>query len=613
MKAKSAMSGKTLILAHRKELVEQAARHCTLTYPTKSIEIEMGNLHASGNADITVASIASITSKDRLTKFDPISFKLVLVDEAHHIVARSYLKTLEHFNLHQRNHASPVLVGVSATLTRADGLGLSKALDHIVFHRDFTEMIRDKRLCDLVFTTVQSPADISEVKVQGRFADFITAELSRAVNTPEVNAITVATWQVKAQRKRHSTLIFCVDVAHVLGIVNSFRARGIDARYVTGTTKQTDRFEILEAFKNQEFPVLVNCGVFTEGTDIPNIDCIILARPTRSRNLLIQMIGRGMRLHPDKKDCHVIDMVSNLETGIVTTPTLFGLDPDIILNETGIQEIENHDAEEWKERFSELQRKKGRFSGVSGLEMTDYDSVFDLLKDPVGERPIRALSQLAWVSVGDDRYILGGPDGTYVRLEKSTSHINILISKFNSKKSTIWQNGESSAIDSSFFQHIKKEIFPLANSQNGPTSDGYYTLWIIRSLSSFGGRGFAKPRLVLLHEHFDAAVRAADLYAGTIFPRSFVSLWAKWRNAKPTPGQLGMLKKTKSDSSHLESSSITKGAAADMITKLMHGGRRRYVEHKKARWRTEKMREKLRAHYEEQNRISEVKVGPLGA
>ena len=82
-------ASRTLILVHRRELVEQAARHCTDAYPSKSIDIEMGNSHATGTADITIASVRSITSGDRIMKFDPKRFKLILVDEAHHIVASS--------------------------------------------------------------------------------------------------------------------------------------------------------------------------------------------------------------------------------------------------------------------------------------------------------------------------------------------------------------------------------------------------------------------------------------------------------------------------------------------------------------------------------------------
>jgi len=94
----------------------------------------------------------------------------------------------------------------------------------------------------------------------------------------------------------------------------------------------------LNSFRRGEFKVLVNCGVFTEGTDIPNIDCVLLARPTKSKNLLVQMIGRGMRLHPGKTDCYVLDMMGNVERGIVTVPTLMGLDPDEVLEDETMED-----------------------------------------------------------------------------------------------------------------------------------------------------------------------------------------------------------------------------------------------------------------------------------
>ena len=115
--------------------MEQAARHCTDAYPTKRIEVEMGNIHASGVADITIASVMSITSGDRISKFKPEHFKLVLVDEAHHIVASGYMKTLRYFGLLEPTEKSPALVGVSATLSRFDGVKLGAAIDHIVYHK----------------------------------------------------------------------------------------------------------------------------------------------------------------------------------------------------------------------------------------------------------------------------------------------------------------------------------------------------------------------------------------------------------------------------------------------------------------------------------------------
>ena len=187
--------------------------------------------------------------------------------------------------------------------------------------RDYVDMIGEKWLSDVVFTTVQSKADVSGVK-RGPAGDFQVGDLSRAVNTLETNEITVSAWMSRAV-DRKSTLVFCVDLAHVADLTAAFRRRGIQANFVTGDTPKRVRSERLDAFKNRQYPVLLNCGVFTEGTDIPNIDCVVLARPTKSRNLLVQMIGRGMRLYAGKENCHIIDMVASLEAGIVTTPTLY--------------------------------------------------------------------------------------------------------------------------------------------------------------------------------------------------------------------------------------------------------------------------------------------------
>lgn len=126
----------TLVLAHRRELVEQAARHVRQLYPNKRVDVEMADQHATGTADITVASVQSITSGERIFKYDPARFKLILVDEAHHIAARTYLDVLRHFNLMEKDAKThTALVGVSATFSRADGLSLGTAIDHIVYHK----------------------------------------------------------------------------------------------------------------------------------------------------------------------------------------------------------------------------------------------------------------------------------------------------------------------------------------------------------------------------------------------------------------------------------------------------------------------------------------------
>ncbi|KFY05141.1 hypothetical protein O988_00230 [Pseudogymnoascus sp. VKM F-3808] len=524
----------TLILAHRQELVEQAAKHCINAYPTKSVDVEMGNIHASGAADITIASVQSIISKDRIQKFNPKRFKLILVDEAHHIVAPGYLKTLAYFGLSKAKEDGPALVGVSATLSRFDGLRLGAAIDQIVYHKDYIDMIGEKWLSDVIFTTVESKADISKVK-KGATGDFQTGELSRAVNTDQSNEITVRTWLAKAQ-ERKSTLVFCVDLAHIAGLTKAFRDRGVDARFVTGDTPKTERSATLDAFRAGEFPVLVNCGVFTEGTDVPNIDCVLLARPTKSRNLLVQMIGRGMRLFPGKDNCHIIDMVASLETGIISTPTLFGLDPSELVAEATVDDMKEIKEARVNQAAidPEFQTSAPGTSHPIKVTFTDYDSVFDLIEDSSGERHIRAISRYAWVEVSDRKYILTTPSGKYLKIEYNT---------------------EEKDAEPAF---VVSEIVPYT----GPLKKQPYK----------------PPREVARHSGFEDAVHAADTFASLRYPKPFIVKTQRWREKPATEGQLMFLNRFRLQNDPLTPDSINKGKAGDMITKVKHGARGRFAK-----------------------------------
>lgn len=533
----------------------------------------MANSKASGVADITIGSIASLQREERLAKYNPKNFKLVLVDEAHHIVAPGYMRVLNHFGLAKKTPGSPNLVGVSATFSRFDGLKLGIAIDEIVYHKDYVDMIDEKWLSGVIFTTVKSTADIRGVRKMPGGGDFIASELSMAVNTEQVNNVTVRSWLAKADGRK-STLVFCVDLNHVAGLTAKFRQYGLDARFVTGDTDKIERGEILDAFKRGEFPVLLNCGVFTEGTDIPNIDCVILARPTRSRNLLVQMIGRGMRLHPGKKDCHIIDMVSSLETGIVTVPTLFGLDPDELLGSTSMEDMKTI-----KERKQEEDtRQKQVYEGESlpipkgipqKVTFTEYDSVFDLISDTSGERHIHALSQNAWVQVAPTRYILSGDGGAYLRIEK----------------------GETGTSESALWHAYIIRRLPASAASKSP---------------------FAAPREILKATSFTDAVHGADKYAGEHFPNYIITRRLPWRSGLPTEGQLKFLNKLRTKDDQLTVNDITKGKAADMITKVRHGARGRFADLQASKKRQER-KQNLREQEEERKSREKVSVGPLSS
>ncbi|KAJ9214968.1 hypothetical protein DTO166G4_3366 [Paecilomyces variotii] len=550
----------TLIIVHRKELVEQAARHCRLAYPDRTVEIEMGNNKASGAADITIASIQSLVSRGRIEKFNPDRFKLVLVDEAHHIVARSYREALEHFGLDKASEESPILVGVSATFSRFDGLKLGAAIDHIVYHKDYVDMIGEQWLADAVFTTVKSEADLSGVR-KDKFGDFAVGQLSEAVNTEQTNNITVRAWLSNAS-DRKSTLVFCVDIEHARQLTATFREHGIDARYITSSTPKDVRSEQLLAFKNQEYPVLLNCGLFTEGTDIPNIDCVLLARPTRSKNLLIQMIGRGLRLYPGKKDCHIIDMVASLRAGVLSTPTLFGLDPDKVLEKVNARELSESAAALESEPASQGEGLPNE--DEVNITFTKYDSIFDLLGDVHRERHIRSISPNSWVRVDQARYVLVDRSG-WLTIEKD-------------------EGSDLFAV-----RHVTKFT-------HDETEATVYT----------------RPRQVASAPDLDQAVRAADTYASGIFDTSFISTHQRWRSAPATPSQLAMLNKRRVHEEPFRSEDLTRGQAADMITKLKFGLKKRMAA-VQAKQRRQKRLAAEKQEFEELKRRGDVKVGPLNA
>lgn len=552
----------TLILVHRRELLEQALRHCMNAYPEKTVEVEMANRHASGVADITLASIQSIVSKDRVEKFNPQNFKLILIDECHHAVADTYMRTLDHFGaLHPEksggNH--PVVVGVSATLSRHDGLKMGTVLDYIVYHKNYIDMISENWLSNVQFTTVQTHVDLSAVR-ESR-GDYNLADLSLAVNTSQTNNITARAWLEKAG-KRKSTLVFCVDIAHVTEMTNTFRKYGVDARFVTSHTPKEDRTRLLDDFRAGIFPVLVNCGILTEGTDIPNIDCVLLARPTRSKNLLIQMIGRGMRLSPGKESCHVIDMIGILNRGIISTPTLFGLDPFTILDNATPSSMEKmrDDAKEGLEILQADSSGHDRLWDVpiKHVSFTDYENIWDLLKDSGHEKQIRQLSPYSWVKVGLTDYVLSAA-GMVLKISKR--------------------------------------------------ADGKYTILQKQSpqWNFFAEQYISQPEKILA-DNIDSlahAVRGADTYASEHYPRKMILHSAPWRKAPASSVQLNHLKKMKPEGDW-DQKKLTKGQAGDILTRRKFGMAKFERALKQAKKAKETEAKRLEA-----KQSNEIKVGRL--
>lgn len=293
--------GRVLVLAHREELVTQPIK-----YYDCPVGIEMAN-HKSNGEDVVIASVQSIIH--RLDKFKPNDFDMIITDEAHHAAAKSYRKIYEYFR--PRLH-----LGFTATPNRGDNVRLDDIYQDIIFERDIKWAIQNKYLTDIYCMRVNIGYDIS--KVARRMGDFAPGELDEAMNQDVLNNAIAEAYKKYAKGQ---TLIFACSVDHAEAIAEKIPG----AVAVTAKTKNRD--ELIKKFTNREIPVLVNCMIFTEGTDMPLVETVMIARPTSNSSLYTQMVGRGLRLYPGKEKLTLIDLVGTTgRANLCTAPSLLGID-----------------------------------------------------------------------------------------------------------------------------------------------------------------------------------------------------------------------------------------------------------------------------------------------
>ena len=290
-----------LILSHREELVEQPRKYFP---PSCTYGVERAGRHSHGE-EVVSASVQSLGR--RLDRFSPEDFRLIVCDEAHHAAAGMYRKIFGYFRPEK-------LVGFTATPNRGDRIRLDDVFSRIIFQRDLRWGIENGYLCDIFCKRIDIGYDLTAV--HSRLGDYAPGELDEAMDGT-ADAIAQA-WREHAVG---ATLIFAVSVRHAREIAQ--RIPG--AVVVTGETKE--RAAIIRAFTAGEIPCLVNCMVFTEGTDIPRVETVIVARPTQSESLYAQMVGRGLRLWPGKEQLTLIDCVGGTgRASLCTAPSLLGLD-----------------------------------------------------------------------------------------------------------------------------------------------------------------------------------------------------------------------------------------------------------------------------------------------
>lgn len=297
-----------LFAVHRDELLRQTVQAAGVFWPEAVVaSIESGtkvwdepDLRTGRRPDLVVAMVPSL-HPERLATIAPDRFGLVELDEAHHAPAPAFARVLDHFR-------PGFLLGITATPQRLDGRGLAARFGRQpLYSYALYQAIKDGRLVPPLPRAVQTETDLDRVGSEN--GDLVEKQLARTLDTPNRNLLVAGAYQEHAQGRR--AIAFCVDVDHCEHLAAQSRALGIRTEAVTGRLSIGRRRDTLPRFAASELDLVTSCETLTEGFDDPAVSCLLLARPTESKSLLMQMVGRGLRLSPatGKKDCLVLDFV----------------------------------------------------------------------------------------------------------------------------------------------------------------------------------------------------------------------------------------------------------------------------------------------------------------
>jgi ATP-dependent helicase IRC3 len=301
--------GRILILVHRDELVRQTRAKCSEA-GLQNVGTIQGEQNAVG-AKIAVASVQSLSRPARMMEY--LAFgqcETLIIDEAHHSIAPTYLAIINNCL-----SETGLLVGFTATPDRKDaGAGrwhtgpksLGGVFDYLAYYRPIDEMIAEGWLADILPATCY--ANLKLTKKNGDWSD---VEIDRAF-TPETTQDIVTAWQnAMVNHGNRPTIVFVPTVHTAELMLWEFVDNDIPAAMVSGKTPHEERQQTYADLRSGKIKVLVNCMVLTEGFDEPCIGCVIVARPTKSRGLFTQMVGRGLRLFPGKKECIILSVVDH--------------------------------------------------------------------------------------------------------------------------------------------------------------------------------------------------------------------------------------------------------------------------------------------------------------
>lgn len=302
-----------LFVAHREEILSQAAQTFIRIRPKSKVGLYMGRSH-DAEVDVLCASVQTLARAAHLERFAPQHFDYVVIDEFHHAAAATYRRLLGHF-------APAFLLGLTATPDRTDQSDiLSLCDDNLVFTRNLFEGIQAKLLAPFHYYGILDES-VDYREVPWRNGRFDPEELSNKLATLARARHAIREWRSRAQKR---TLAFCVSIRHAEYMTSQFQKAGISSAAVYAGSA-LGRAQALEQLRDGQLSVVFSVDLFNEGVDLPGIDTVMMLRPTESKILFLQQLGRGLRLSEEKKHLVVLDFIGNHQSFLQKPQALFGV------------------------------------------------------------------------------------------------------------------------------------------------------------------------------------------------------------------------------------------------------------------------------------------------
>ena len=285
---------RVLILAHRGELLEQAADKLQRSTGLVSAVEKAESTCLDSWFRVVVGSVQTLQRTARLERFPQDYFGTIIIDEAHHAITDGYRRILDYFS-------GAKVLGVTATPDRGDMRNLGEVFDSLAFEYKLTDAIKEGYLCKIMAQTIPLQLDITSVTMSG--GDYAVGDLGTALD-PYLEQIAA---EMAVRCKDRKTVVFLPLIRTSQKFRDLLNTYGFRAAEVNG--QSDDRRQVLADFDAGKYNVLCNSMLLTEGWDCPSVDCVVVLRPTKVRSLYSQMVGRGTRLSPGKTDLLLLDFL----------------------------------------------------------------------------------------------------------------------------------------------------------------------------------------------------------------------------------------------------------------------------------------------------------------